>query len=170
MISDIINQTFINIVAAIAILLIGLVLGRFIGKLIQKILNSLEIDKLLKIPLEEFIGSVIKYGIYVIAIIFALDQIGIAKIVVYLILIIMLIILIGYIIFSFKSFVSNFISGFILHKRGNIKVGDKIKVKNIEGKIIELNLSETKLRTKNNDILIVPNSIIQKNILLKKKK
>jgi len=72
----------LNLIAAIVILLVGLVIGRFLGNLTRKVLHELELDKLLreqtrfKIPLEQFLGSLVKFIVYFIAIIFALDQLG----------------------------------------------------------------------------------------------
>ena len=42
------------------------------------------------------------------------------------------------------------------------KVGQVIKVKGMQGKIIQITLLETKIETKTGDIIFIPNSVLNK--------
>ncbi|MEK6907447.1 MAG: mechanosensitive ion channel domain-containing protein [Nanoarchaeota archaeon] len=165
----------LNLVAAVVILLVGLVVGRFLGNLTRKVLHELELDRLLKeqtrfkIPLEQFLGSLVKFIIYFIAIIFALDQLGLQTAILNVILAIILIILVVFMILAVKDFIPNLVAGLFLHQKRNIKPGEKIEVNNIEGEVVNVTLVETKLRTKSGDIVYIPNSILTKNVVIKKK-
>jgi len=165
----------VNLIAAIVILLVGLVIGRFLGNLVKKVLHELELDKILKekanfkIPLEQFFGSLIKYIVYFASVIFALNQIGLKTAILNIILFIILILLIGFMLLALKDFIPNLIAGLILHQKRNIKVGEKIEVNNIEGEIINFSLLETKLRCKNGDIVYFPNSVLTKNVVIKRR-
>ena len=165
----------LNLVAAIVILLVGLVVGRFLGNLTRKVFHELELDKLLreqtrfKIPLEHFLGSLVKFIVYFISIIFALDQLGLQTAILNIILTIILIVIVAFIILSVKDIIPNLIAGLFLHQKRNIKPGEKIEVNNIEGEVINVSLTETKVRTKNGDIVYIPNSILTKNVVIKKK-
>ena len=165
-----------RLIGAIAILLIGFIVARFLSKLIHRVLKELETNKILKeqagvqLPIEEFLSSIIKYLIYFIAIIFALNQLGLTTTVLQIILIIALVILVGFIILAFKDFIPNVVAGFLIHQKEKIKSGDMIKVDNVEGEVIHVNLTETRIKTKKKDIVFVTNSLINKDVLIKQKK
>jgi small-conductance mechanosensitive channel len=73
------------------------------------------------------------------------------------------------VILSIKDFMPNLVSGLILHQKRNIRPGEKIIVNNIEGEVINVTIIETKLRTKNGEIVYIPNSILMNNVVVKKK-
>ena len=92
------NQTIINrgmealdgffvgltskLVVAVIIILIGFIFGKVLGKLIQKVLKDLKLDQIVKkgvgvnLPIEHTISVFVTYFIYFIAIIMALNQLG----------------------------------------------------------------------------------------------
>ena len=170
-----VSDTTISLIAAIVILIIGLILGRFLGNLTRKILHELEIGRILKeqtrirIPVEQFTASLVRYIIYFIAIIFALNQLGLRTAILNIILIVILIALLIFMILAVKDFIPNFVAGLTLYQKRNIKPGEKILVNNIEGEILNISLLETKVRTRNGDIVYIPNSILTKHVLIKKK-
>src|SRR3989344_3758317 len=61
-------------------------------------------------------------------------------------------------ILAFKDWVPNIIAGLYIYKNNKVKIGDIIKVKGVKGKIIEMNLVETKIETNNNELIFIPNS------------
>ncbi len=170
-----ISDFTLNLIAAIVILLLGLVIGRFLGNLTKRILHELELDKLLKeqtrfkIPLEQFFGSIVKFIIYFTAIIFALNQLGLQTAILNIILIIILVSLVIFIILAVKDFIPNLVAGLFLHQKRNIKPGERIEVNNLEGEIVSVTLVETKLRTKSGEIVYIPNSVLTKNVVIKKR-
>ena len=165
----------LNLIAAIVILLVGLVVGRFLGNLTRKILHELELDKLLreqtrfKIPLEQFLGSLVKFIVYFIAIIFALDQLGLQTAILNIILAIIIIVIVIFMILAIKDFIPNLMAGLFLHQKRNIKPGERIEVNNVEGEVVNITLTETKLRTRSGEIVYIPNSVLTKNVVIKKK-
>jgi len=165
----------VNLVAALLILILGVIFGNLAGKIIKKILHELELNRVLKeaglkISIEELTASFVKYIIYFIGIIWALSQLGLATTVLEILLIIILIILVIFIILAFKDFVPNITAGIFIHQKELFKKGDVIKVKHIQGKIIETNLIETRIKAKDGDIVIIPNAMITKSEIVKKKK
>jgi len=165
----------VNLIAALVILLLGIVIGRFVGKLIRRVLKEVEINKILKeeagvkVPLEEVVSSIAKYLIYLIAVIFALDQIGLTTTILNIILGVFLLIIVVFIILAFKDFIPNLMSGLFIHQKRGLKDGDKIKVDGIEGKIEHISIIETRIKTKNGDIIFIPNSMLTKQKVIKKK-
>jgi len=171
------NDGFIvNLVAAVIILLIGLVVATILSKLLKKLLHEIEVDKILKeqvgikVPLEEILSTITKYLVYFIAIIMALAQLGLEAVILYIILIAIFVILLIFIILAFKDFIPNFSAGFFIHQKSMIKKGDYIKINGAEGKVINVGIIETEIQTKTKDRIYIPNSILTKNRLIKKKK
>lgn len=162
-----------KIIVAVIILLIGFIIGRIIGRLFQKLLHEIEVDKILKkaahirVSIEELSGHIISYFIYFIAIIMALKQIGLATDVLNIVSWAIMIVIIVSFFLGIKDLIPNIIAGFIIHRKGFINKGDFIKVKNMQGKVININLIETKIQTRNKDIIHIPNSILTKNEIIK---
>lgn len=169
-----ISSFIVRVIAALAIVLFGLIAGNILGKLIKKILHSFEIDKILgeqgvKFPLEKFIATIVKYLIYFVGIIWALAELGLTTIILEIILAIILILLVAFMILAFKDFVPNITAGFFIHRKNALKKGDWIKVKSVEGEIVEIDLIETKIKTKDGDIMLLPNSVLTTNEVIRKK-
>lgn len=169
------SNILVKIIVAIVVILIGIILARILSKLTYRILHELELDRILKdlgvkVPVEEFVGTIVKYIVYFIAVIIALNQLGLETIVFYIILILFLVILIVFVVLAFKDFIPNITAGFFMHQKRLIKKGDKIIVKNIEGTVMEISLIDTKIKTKGGDIVHMPNSVFLKSELKKLKK
>ena len=170
------NNVTLNLIAAIVILVIGLLAGRIISNLAKKILSELELDRILreqariKVPLTQLISSVIKYVIYFITILMALNQLGLKSFILNAILTIVIVLLVIFMVLSLKDFLPNLTSGLFMYQKRNINPGDFIQVNNIEGEVLNVTLFETKVRTKNKEIVYIPNSVLTKNMVIKKKK
>ncbi|MAF51350.1 MAG: hypothetical protein CMH64_04645 [Nanoarchaeota archaeon] len=169
------NERLAKLVAAIAILLIGILFARFLSKLTNKILKEVKLNDILKeefgikLPLEEFFSRVIEYLIYFATIIMALNQLGLTTIILYIILVVILVIIIVLIILAFKDFMPNLTAGFYINQRKNFKKGDNIEVDTVMGKVLDINLVETKIKTKEGDEILVPNSFLLKRSIRKKR-
>lgn len=152
-----------TIAAAVISLLIGFIIGKVLGKLTQRALNEVEVNHILKkagIPfgMEELLGHIVEYFIYFIAIVIALDQIGVTAFVLYAIAAAVLAILVIAFVLSIKDFVPNFIAGVRLNYRKYFTVGDTITVGTVTGKVKNFGLLETTLESKNKDIIHLPNA------------
>ncbi|MCK4670639.1 MAG: mechanosensitive ion channel family protein [Nanoarchaeota archaeon] len=164
-----------NFIAAIIIILIGFMIGKLLGRLVTKILQEVELNKILraaglKISLEKTLGSLVSYIAYFITVVAALYQFHIAPTIVYIIIISLGCIIILSILLAIKDFIPNLICGIIIKKKKPVKAGDKIKIGKTEGRIKKISLVQTLLETKEKDIVYIPNSvIIRKNILKIKK-
>jgi len=136
-------------------------------------LRQVEIDKLLKkskinIPLEELVNSIVKYAIYVIAAVLALHQLGLATRILYSIILILIIFLLAFIVLAIKDFIPNLIAGIIILRRKQLKKGDTIQIGNMSGKIVDITITEIKIKAENQDILFIPNAFFHKHIMRKK--
>ncbi len=171
-----VSSFMVKLIAALAILLFGIIMANIFAKLFKKLLHSFEINSVLagagfKFPLEEFVSSILKYVIYFATVIWALTELGLATTILQIILVVILILMIIFIILAFKDIIPNITAGFVMHSKGLYKKGDNISVGAAEGKIIDLDIMETKIKTKSGDVILVPNSLLMKSeIIVKKKK
>ena len=70
-----------DLIVAVILVLLGFIIGRVLGKLAQKALHELETDRVLKqtakikFSMEKIVGGFVKYFIYFIFIVMALNQV-----------------------------------------------------------------------------------------------
>ncbi|MCD4666457.1 mechanosensitive ion channel [archaeon] len=160
---DLVSVHILNTLGAIVILLFGLVFGRFFSKLIKKGLKSLEIDKALRKETlflsDKLMINGVKYLVYIIALILALNQIGIRKTAFYLVLIVLILIIVIFVLLSIRDLVPNFSSGLKISRENLVKRDKDYKIGKINGKVVNIGLLETKMKTKQGFIYI-PNKLV----------
>ncbi|MBD3313356.1 mechanosensitive ion channel [Candidatus Woesearchaeota archaeon] len=167
---------YARLLAAVIILLIGIIIGKIIERVIYKLLHDLDIDGMIKnaarisIRFEKGVSVSAKYFIYFITIIMVLNQLNVTTTVLQMLSGAIIIIFIISIILAIKDFVPNTFAGFFLYRNKFIKEGEFIKVKGMEGRVVEINLIETKLETRDGDIVYIPNSVLTKTEIIKLKK
>jgi small conductance mechanosensitive channel len=158
----------IRIISAIIILLLGFIIGRITGRLVKKVLTSVDLDKNFRkitgtrVSLERFVSGFISFIIYLAAIIMALNQLGITTVVLNIITAGIVLIVIVAFLLAVKDFIPNSVAGLNIKIKGLIKEGQSITVKGIKGKVKEVNLVDTHIITKNKELIVVPNSVFQR--------
>jgi small-conductance mechanosensitive channel len=172
-----ISLIFNDFLLALFIFAAGFFIGRFIGKLVQKILKEIELDKFAKrvtkrnIPLQDGISFIVSAAIYLISIILALQQMGLAEPIFKWIAIALIILILISAGLSVKDAVPNMISGARLLGSRTIRSGDHIKIDDhTEGDVIKVEIMETVLKTDKGDLIYIPNSIITKSKVEVRKK
>ncbi|MBS3167548.1 mechanosensitive ion channel [Candidatus Woesearchaeota archaeon] len=169
------SEFLINIIGAFLILILGAIIAEVLSNILKKfikgsgITNALEKQLKLKIPIEKYTASILKYIIYFATIIIALSRLGIPTKTLKIILIVIVILIIIFIILAFKDWLPNLISGIYLIKTKKLKPKDIIKINDIEGKVISIKLLETQIETNNKEIIFIPNSNLTKYKVIKKK-
>lgn len=145
------SLSFYHIIVTIFILLIA----RLILALIKRVFRRQERNKKLEIGKSRAIYQIIKYIIWIITILLVLESIGI-KITFLLASSAALLVGLG---LGLQQLFQDFISGITLLIEGTLKVGDIVETTNGDvGKVKEMNLRTSKLETRDNIIIIVPNS------------
>ena len=169
-----IKPIFKDVVIAVIILLIGLIIGKILGRVVQKLLNSFELNSLIKkatgirIRMEEFIGKVVSYVIFFISAIMALDVLKLTSFTLQIISGLIIVMIVVSIFISIKDFFPNIIAGFYLHKKKMFKEGDIVKIDKVTGKIEQINLTEIRIVTKSGDTIYIPSSLFTKKEFVKK--
>ncbi len=159
----------VRIIISIVILIIGLILGKFIGNLIKRILTELEVKRLLekrfKISnlIEEKIGNTVKYLIYLISLIIALNELGLISTIAFILLFIIVTIIVIFVLTAVKDFIPNFVSYFKIRDDKDFKKNSKIKLNNIQGYVVNVNWHETTVKSKN-DTIYIPNYLLYRSL------
>jgi len=163
-----------KVVIAAIILLVGVVLARLLERLVRYGLYQIRLDKALlsrgfSLPLEALIGNVVKYGLYFVTFVVALNEVHITSQVVSIIAFAVIVVVVVSIALGIKDFLPNIWAGFWLHRRRFFQAGDVIEVNGVEGTVVSVDVLETQVRTRNGDIMFLPSSLLLHSQITKKK-
>ena len=164
-----IAQSYVyTIVVGIIILLVGFGIGILAKKIAHKVLKELELNKVMgkvgiTYNLEGSVSSILSYVIYLFTVVIFLDQLGLKSIVLYLIVGAVLMLVILTFLVGLKDIIPNFVGWLYIQKKDKLKVGHKVEVKEIAGRIEKIGYLETEIKTDADDILYVPNSLFMKS-------
>ena len=148
--------------SAIIILFIGLIVAKIISKFVRKILQEMELNTHirlftgLRIPLDRYIGDIILTVGYFIAAYVTLQYLNLVGILLVVLIVIFGIIFLLSIFIGVRDFFPNLVSGMRL--RDNLSKGDRIYYKKMSLRIESIGYFETKLFTKEQDIIYFPNN------------
>ena len=67
--------------------------------------------------------------------------------------------------FAFQDIAANFMSGIFISFRKPINIGDIVKIKDYMGKVTEINLRDSVIRTFQGQLVIIPNKDIFQNAI-----
>lgn len=142
--------SIIDIFLGFALLLASFSLARLGEKFIEDILKDKEIDQGIKSAIEKFTY----YSIVVLGIIISVESLGIN---------LDSLATVGGLFavgigFGVRNIAENFISGLIILLERPIKKGDIVDVKGVEGKVLEIRSRATLVGTRDDQVIIVPNS------------
>lgn len=162
-----------TIIAALLILLGTLIIGSLFAKLIKKLFKEFEIDRILKkqgikLPVSDISATIGRYAIYILGIIWALEELNISSTVLYIILAVLLFAIVTFIIIAFKDLLQNLVAGLYIKQKNIIKEKDVIKLDMLTGIVKEITLTHTKLQVRD-EVVIIPNMLITRTIIKKLK-
>ena len=139
-----------NILVAVVIIFFGIIGGRLACNLVISATNQAEISY------GNVIGKMAQYGILFISCIIAVDQLGIEiSFLIHIIDIVLAALLFGAALafgLGAKLSISNILASYYIHQ--NYKEGDRIKIDEIEGQIVQINSNSVVLNTKEGQVNI----------------
>ncbi len=164
-----------NIVAGLLVMGFGIIVGNIFSLLARRALQSFEVERIMKeqgvgFPIEDFVSYLVRYVIYIIGLVWGLTFLGLETIVLYAILFVILGLIIGFILLGFKDFIPNFIAGFFINFKKKFKKGDNVKIDATEGKVMDMNMVEVKIKTVDGDVVVIPNVLVSRNKVVVKKR
>lgn len=161
---------------AVVLVLIGLILGRIGARFTARILKEINCNDTMrriigrKVPVEELAALAVRYFVYIVFAILALNQLGLTVFMVQIIAVAILLAVLISVLLSIKDFIPNFLAGMRLQSDELLKEGDKIEVGDLKGRVQKINITDTFLRTKSGDLISVPNAFLLKQPLKREKR
>lgn len=149
--------TFAAVIKAMILILIGLFLAKIISAAVGKIFSSR-----LSPYQYKWLRRLVFYTIFVLFLFAALQHLGF-KLNVLLGAAGILTIAIG---FASQTSVSNIISGLFLITEKPFVIGDSIKVNNVTGEVLSVDLLSIKIRTVDNTLVRIPNEVFIKSDII----
>ncbi len=138
-----------SLIGASLMLLVGIWLVRLINRVVRKFFDKKEYD----VTLENFIASLINYGLKIILFVLVVTQLGVQSA--------SLVAIIGAaglaIGLALQGSLSNFAGGVLILLLKPFKVGDFISAQGIDGTVKEISIFNTKINTFGNQLAILPN-------------
>lgn len=71
---------------------------------------------------------------------------------------------------TFKDYINNMINGLIIMFSDRLSLGDHIRVQDTEGKILDITLINVILQNEDNDMVMVPNSVVFSSVIVNQSK
>ncbi|MET3113607.1 small-conductance mechanosensitive channel [Pedobacter sp. CG_S7] len=71
---------------------------------------------------------------------------------------------------TFKDYITNMINGLIIMFSDQLSLGDHIKIQELEGKIVDITLINVILQNEDNDMVIIPNSVVFSAVIVNQSK
>lgn len=138
-----------SLIGATLMLLVGIWIVRLINRVVRKFFDKKEYD----VTLENFIASLINWGLKIILFVLVVTQLGVQSA--------SLVAIIGAaglaIGLALQGSLSNFAGGVLILLLKPFKVGDFISAQGIEGTVKEISIFNTRLNTFGNQLAILPN-------------
>ena len=135
-----------NLAIAVMILLIGFMVGKLISMILYKLFLEIQLDKTInkftdqRFYISRYITSIISVAIYLITFFIALDKLRLTTAFIFIMALFLLIIFIGALFLGLGGFFPNIYAWVMITQEGKIKVGNKIKIKTLTGKITRIGL------------------------------
>lgn len=154
-----------NFEIAFITLFVGLLISRIVGKIVKRLLAEAELNKLFAArgakSINEIVGSTVEGLLYFVTVLIVFQQLGLTKIVFYLILILLVTIL-GILIFiGFKQF-QNIFAWFMLRPILNKKLGKTVEIGDIKGKLQSISFVQS--RVKGAETFLIPHAYSWKKL------
>lgn len=147
-----------QVIAAIVVLIVGLIVARWLSNMIVRICEKRNLD----ITLSQFLGSIVKIVVLAFVFIIALGKFGIS--------IAPFIAAIGAIAFgstlALQGVLANYAAGLTIIVTRPFVVGNTITVKGVSGVVEEIGLGSTHLSTEDGEDITIPNKHIVGEILI----
>lgn len=151
--------TFYSIIIFVLIIIGSRLLARFLKVVIRKFFAARQIDE----PGKEYaLAKITSYFVITIGIIVAVDSLGI-DITYLLASSAALFVGIG---LGLQNIFSDFVSGFVLIFEGELRKGDIIEFGQTVGRIEQIDIRTSKIKTRDNMVIVVPNSRLVTNELI----
>ncbi len=138
-------------IVALVTLLIGFIIAKLAGRITRRILSEAEINRILAtedMKLDKAISRIVEYVIYAITLLVILQQFGLTKLVLGIIITIAVIIIGFSALLAIKDFIPNAITGLFIKRKLKQNLGKKVKIGIVTGKLVHIGIVESVIQDK----------------------
>ncbi|KHN53238.1 small-conductance mechanosensitive channel MscS [Pectobacterium fontis] len=155
---DLLLQYAVNVVAAVVILIVGLVIARIVSGTLNKLMIARAIDS----TVADFLSALVRYGIIAFTLIAVLSRVGVQTASV-----IAVMGAAGLAVgLALQGSLANFAAGVLLVIFRPFRTGEWVDLGGVAGSVTQVQIFSTTLRTADGKIIVVPNGkIIAGNII-----
>ncbi len=148
----------VNIVAALAIIIVGLIIARMISNAVNRLMISRKIDA----TVADFLSALVRYGIIAFTLIAALGRVGVQTASVIAVLCAA-----GLAVgLALQGSLSNLAAGVLLVMFRPFRAGEYVDLGGVAGTVLSVQIFSTTMRTADGKIIVIPNGkIIAGNII-----
>lgn len=148
----------VNIVAALAIIIVGLIIARMISNAVNRLMISRKIDA----TVADFLSALVRYGIIAFTLIAALGRVGVQTASVIAVLGAA-----GLVVgLALQGSLSNTAAGVLLVMFRPFRAGEYVDLGGVAGTVLSVQIFSTTMRTADGKIIVIPNGkIIAGNII-----
>jgi small-conductance mechanosensitive channel len=142
-------------------------------KFIKSFIKDEDVKKMLdrigiKQHATDILLSAIRIYFYFMLFIIILGRLGISSVLTDLIIVLLVVSVIGIVLLALRNLIPNAAAGIYLSSTGMINKGDRIIVDKFEGTVEETTLINTVLKRKGTEKIIIPNTLLIKQKVIKK--
>ncbi|MEM3154772.1 MAG: hypothetical protein QW165_04400 [Candidatus Woesearchaeota archaeon] len=138
-VGTIIQFIYTKVAIVLLILLTGFIIAKVAGKIIRRVLAGAELNKILAkahfAPMSDSIAAIAEYAIYIATFGVLLHQFGLAHIVLWVIGVVAAFVIIFSLTLTVRDFIPNAIIGLLIRKKLKAKLGKKVRIGMISGKL-----------------------------------
>ncbi|HLF54187.1 MAG TPA: hypothetical protein VI612_00515 [Candidatus Nanoarchaeia archaeon] len=138
-------------IVALVTLLIGFIIAKLAGRITRRVLSEAEINRILAtedMKLDKAISRIVEYVIYTITLLVILQQFGLTKLVLGIIITIAVIIIGFSALLAIKDFIPNAITGLFIKRKLKQNLGKKVKIGIVTGKLVHVGIMESVIQDK----------------------
>ena len=143
---EIAEQWLGKMVVALITLFVGFIIAKLAGLLTKRVLHEAEINRVLAtagMKLDEAIGRLVEYLLYVITLLVILNQFGLTKLVLGILITLAIALMAFSLLLAIKDFVPNAITGLFIRKKLKSNLGKKVKIGMVTGKLVHVGVVQS---------------------------
>lgn len=155
---DLLVQYVVNIVSALVILIVGMMVAKWIGRVLHRVMTARDIDP----TVSEFLSAIVRYTIIAFTLIAVLGKIGVQTASV-----IAVMGAAGLAVgLALQNSLGNFAAGVLLVVFRPLRAGEYVQIGAVEGTVQCVQIFSTTLKTADDRVIVIPNGkIIADNII-----
>lgn len=154
------SRVFMELMAAIVLVLIGFILGKITGRIVTLLFIEYDSARIFRrfggTKVAFFLGGFTSYAIYFFTIILVLNQFGIRYFTGSIVAFMIILVVLASVVLGTRDFFENLLAHFT--QKSHFEKGDVVVFSGIKGKVVQSDLVKIKVVSSSGDVFILPNA------------